>query len=160
DQRPAAERGHLRLQRAGSLHVPSVRRHHVPALSGQQEAQRAADTAGASGHQRHPVRHEGLRSRPGERSGVARCNRSALVFVLPIAMGLLHGLWLLVVGSLGAATVVARDRRGARALSELEPYRGWIGVISAVIGAWRLFWVLLELPALRWFNHWLLRAVD
>ena len=75
-------------------------------------------------------------------------------------MGLLHGLWLLVVGALGAATIVARDRRGARVLTELEPYRGWIGVISAVIGAWRLFWVLLELPAFRWFNHWLLRAVD
>ena len=45
-------------------------------------------------------------------------------------------------------------------LGELEPYRGWIGVISAAIGAWRLFWVLLELPGLRWFNHWLLRAVD
>jgi len=82
------------------------------------------------------------------------------VCVLPIAMGLLHGLWLLVVGALGAATIVARDRRGARAISELEPYRGWIGVISAVVGAWRLFWVLLELPVLRWFNHWLLRAVD
>ena len=80
--------------------------------------------------------------------------------VLPIAMGLLHGLWLLVVGALGAATIVARDRRGARVLTELEPYRGWIGVISAVIGAWRLFWVLLELTVFRWFNHWLLRAVD
>ena len=80
--------------------------------------------------------------------------------VLPIAMGLFHGLWLLVLGGLGAATIVARDRRGARVLGELEPYRGWIGVISAAIGAWRLFWVLLELPGLRWFNHWLLRAVD
>jgi hypothetical protein len=79
---------------------------------------------------------------------------------LLIAMGLLHGLFLLVVGALGAATVVARDRRGARVLTELEPYRGWIGVISAVLGAWRMFWVLLELPGLRWFNHWLLRAVD
>ena len=75
-------------------------------------------------------------------------------------MGLLHGLWLLVLGALGAATIVARDRRGARMLTELEPYRGWIGVISAVWGAWRLLWVLLELPGLRWFNHWLLRAVD
>ena len=79
---------------------------------------------------------------------------------LLIAMGLLHGLWLLVVGALGAATVVARDRRGARVLTELEPYRGWIGVVSAVLGVWRMFWVLLELPVLRWFNHWLLRAVD
>ena len=79
---------------------------------------------------------------------------------LLIAMGLLHGLFLLVVGALGAATVVARDRRGARVLTELEPYRGWIGVVSAVLGVWRMFWVLLELPVLRWFNHWLLRAVD
>jgi hypothetical protein len=75
-------------------------------------------------------------------------------------MGLLHGLFLLVVGALGAATLVSRDRRGARVVSELEPYEGWIGVASAVVGAWRLFWVLLELPVLRWFNHWLLRALD
>lgn len=75
-------------------------------------------------------------------------------------MGLLHGLWLLVVGALGAATLVSRDRRGARVVSELEPYKGWIGVGSAVVGAWRLFWVLLELPMLRWGNHWLLRALD
>ena len=75
-------------------------------------------------------------------------------------MGLLHGLFLVVVGALGAATVVGRDRRGARALGELEPYKGWIGVVAAAVGAWRLFWVLLELPVLRWFNHWLLRALD
>lgn len=75
-------------------------------------------------------------------------------------MGILHGLWLLAVGALGAATLVGRDRRGARLLTELEPYQGWIGVVSAVVGAWRLFWVLLELPVIRWFNHWLLRAAD
>jgi len=75
-------------------------------------------------------------------------------------MGLLHGLFLLVVGALGASTLVARDRRGARVLVELEPYRGWIGVMSAAWGAWKLVWVLLELPVLRWFNHWLFRAID
>ncbi|HSP18825.1 MAG TPA: hypothetical protein VLQ79_04880 [Myxococcaceae bacterium] len=75
-------------------------------------------------------------------------------------MGLLHGLFLLVVGALGAETLVSRDRRGARVVSELEPYKGWIGVASAGVGAWRVFWALLELPVLRWFNHWLLRALD
>jgi len=75
-------------------------------------------------------------------------------------MGPLHGLFLLVVGALGAATLVNRDRRGARVVAELEPYKGWIGVIAAGIGVWRLLWVLLELPVLRWFNHWLLRALD
>jgi hypothetical protein len=75
-------------------------------------------------------------------------------------MGLLHGLFLIIVGALGAATIVGRDRRGARALTELEPYKGWIGVAAAAFGARRLFWVLLELPVLRWFNHWLLRALD
>ncbi|MGZ6139572.1 MAG: hypothetical protein ACXWLA_02815 [Myxococcaceae bacterium] len=77
-------------------------------------------------------------------------------------MGLLHGLFLLVVGALGAATLVSRDRRGARVVSELEPYKGWLGVGSAVVGAWRLFWVLLELPwlRLRWSTLWLLRAID
>jgi hypothetical protein len=75
-------------------------------------------------------------------------------------MGLLDGLLLLGVGALGAATLVRRDRRGARVLTELEPYQGWIGVVAAVLGAWRLLFVLLELPVLRWFNLWLLRALD
>jgi len=75
-------------------------------------------------------------------------------------MGLLDGLLLLGVGALGAATLVRRDRRGARVLTELEPYQGWIGVVGAVLGAWRLLFVLLELPVLRWFNLWLLRALD
>ncbi len=75
-------------------------------------------------------------------------------------MGLLDGLLLLLVGGLGASSLVQRDRRGARALAGLEPHKGWIGVLAAVLGAWRTLWVLLELPSLRWFNHWLLRAVD
>jgi hypothetical protein len=57
DERPPAERGHLRLERASRLLVPPVRRQHVPSLAGEQQADGAADATGASGHQNHPVRH-------------------------------------------------------------------------------------------------------
>jgi len=75
-------------------------------------------------------------------------------------MGLLHGLWLLVLGVLGAASLVARDRRGARLLVALEPYQGWLGVVAAVVGAWRLLVALFQLPALPWLHHWLLGVLD
>ena len=117
-----AERRHLPLERARRLRVPPVCRHHVPALAGQQQAHRTADATGASGHQHHPVRHDAFVADPEQPGvgGAIPCGRVRLL----IAMGLLHGLWLLVVGALGAATIVARDRRGARVLTELEPYRG------------------------------------
>lgn len=52
--------------------------------------------------------------------------------------GLLEGLWLLLLGALGASSLVAKRETGRKALAALEPYQGWIGVISAIWGVWRL----------------------
>jgi hypothetical protein len=71
-------------------------------------------------------------------------------------MGLVHGLWLLLLGALGASSLVARREEGRKVLAALEPYQGWIGVFSVVWGAWRLFTLLFG------FRHrlWLVYLVD
>jgi len=60
-------------------------------------------------------------------------------------VGLLQGLWLLLLGALGASSLVAKRQAGRKALAALEPYQGWIGVISAVWGHWRLIVLLVFL---------------
>jgi hypothetical protein len=76
-------------------------------------------------------------------------------------MGILHGLWLLVLGGLGASSLVARRAEGRRALAALEPYQGWIGAASALVGVWRLIQAVLELGLVgRWFTLWILLVAD
>jgi len=76
-------------------------------------------------------------------------------------MGLLHGIWLLVLGGLGAASLVARRPEGRKALAALEPYQGWIGVVSVVVGLWHLIVGLLGVGFIRWGTlGWLLRVAD
>jgi hypothetical protein len=58
-------------------------------------------------------------------------------------VGLLQGLWLVLLGALGASSLVAKRETGRKALAALEPYQGWIGVISAVWGIWRLIVLLV-----------------
>jgi hypothetical protein len=76
-------------------------------------------------------------------------------------MGLLHGIWLVVLGGLGAASLVARRPEGQKALAALEPYQGWIGVVSLVVGVWHLIVALLAVGFIRWgMLGWLLRVAD
>jgi hypothetical protein len=72
-------------------------------------------------------------------------------------MGLIHGLWLLLLGALGASSLIARREEGRKVLAALEPYQGWIGVVSVVWGIWRLFTLLLL--GFR-YRLWLLSLVD
>jgi glucan phosphoethanolaminetransferase (alkaline phosphatase superfamily) len=60
-----------------------------------------------------------------------------------MGLGLLQGLWLVLLGALGASSLVAKREEGRKALAALEPYQGWIGVISFVWGVWRLVLLLL-----------------
>jgi hypothetical protein len=71
-------------------------------------------------------------------------------------MGLLHGLVLLVLGALGASTLVARREEGRKALAALEPYQGLIGVAALGWGTFRFFGLLVG------FRHgqWLVSLVD
>lgn len=52
-------------------------------------------------------------------------------------MGIVNGLWLVVLGVLGAASLIIARRPDARdAIAKLAPYQGWIGAISALWGVW------------------------
>jgi hypothetical protein len=52
-------------------------------------------------------------------------------------MGIVNGLWLAVLGVLGAASLIVARRPDAKeAIAKLAPYQGWIGAISAVWGLW------------------------
>ena len=71
-------------------------------------------------------------------------------------MGLLHGLVLLLLGALGASSLVAKREEGRKALAALEPYQGWIGVGALGWGTFRFIGLLLG------FRHsqWLVSLVD
>ena len=67
-------------------------------------------------------------------------------------LGLVLGLWLVVLGALGASSLVAKREEGRKALAAIEPYQGWIGVVSVVWGAWRLILLILGVH----YRPWLL----
>jgi hypothetical protein len=55
-------------------------------------------------------------------------------------MGLITGIWLAVLGVLGASSlIIARKPDAKELIAKISPYQGWIGAISALWGAW---WVL------------------
>jgi hypothetical protein len=62
-------------------------------------------------------------------------------------MGLLTGVWLALLGVLGASSLIIARKPDARELiAKISPYQGWIGAISALWGAW---WVLNAVLNLR-----------
>jgi glucan phosphoethanolaminetransferase (alkaline phosphatase superfamily) len=67
-----------------------------------------------------------------------------------MGLGLFQGLWLLLLGVLGASSLVARREEGRKALAALEPYQGWIGVASVVWGGWRLIILVLGMRYRPW----------
>lgn len=61
-------------------------------------------------------------------------------------MGIVNGLWLLVLGVLGAASlIVARRPDAAEMIGKLAPYQGWIGAVSAVWGIWGIISSVLNI---------------
>ncbi|GEM_PF-194818 len=75
-------------------------------------------------------------------------------------LGILSGLWLTLLGLLGAASVVvAKQPKAAAAFARLAPYQGWIGAVSTVWGLWGVLssiWHVGWLPAAPVF--WILLA--
>ena len=62
-------------------------------------------------------------------------------------MGLITGVWLAVLGVLGASSlIIARKPDAKQLIAKISPYQGWIGAISALWGAW---WVLNAILNLR-----------
>lgn len=67
-------------------------------------------------------------------------------------MGLINGLWLFVLGVLGASSLIIAKKPDAKELiGKLTPYQGWIGAISAV---WGVFGLISSLFRLNWLAHW------
>ncbi len=59
------------------------------------------------------------------------------------------GLWLAVLGVMGAASlIVARRPNAADAIAKLAPYQGWFGAISALWGVWGLISAVLGIALL------------
>jgi hypothetical protein len=67
-------------------------------------------------------------------------------------MGLISGLWLAVLGVLGASNLIIAKKPDAKELiAKLAPYQGWIGAISALWGVWTIIQSLLWIGTfLKW----------
>ncbi len=77
-------------------------------------------------------------------------------------MGILSGLWLLLLGILGAASLIVAWQPNAKQLmAKVAPYQGWIGAVSALWGLWSVISAILNLG---WLSaaplFWLLFAAS
>ncbi|GAC1355334.1 MAG: hypothetical protein NVSMB47_08780 [Polyangiales bacterium] len=64
-------------------------------------------------------------------------------------MGLGAGIWLIVLGILGAASLIIAKRPDAKeAIGKLAPYQGWIGASSVLWGLWIAIWCVLNMGIL------------
>jgi hypothetical protein len=77
-------------------------------------------------------------------------------------MGLISGIWLAVLGILGASSLIIAKRPDAKeAIGKLAPYQGWIGAISALWGAWGIIRAVLTLGWLGLFPiYWATSLAD
>lgn len=77
-------------------------------------------------------------------------------------MGIVNGLWLLVLGVLGAASLIIARRPDAReAIAKIAPYQGWMGAISALWGVWGVISAVLTIGWLAsWPIFWLTSLVN
>jgi hypothetical protein len=67
-------------------------------------------------------------------------------------MGLVSGVWLTVLGILGASNlIIARKPDAKELIAKLAPYQGWIGAVSAVWGVWGIISSVLNLGWLTTF---------
>jgi len=65
---------------------------------------------------------------------------------------MVNGIWLAILGILGASNLIISKRPDAKeAIAKLAPYQGWIGAVSALWGAWGIVGAVLNLG---WLSHW------
>lgn len=65
-------------------------------------------------------------------------------------MGLITGLWLAVLGVLGASNlIIARKPDAQEWIAKISPYQGWIGAISALWGAWWVLKAILHIAVIK-----------
>ncbi len=61
-------------------------------------------------------------------------------------MGLFTGLWLAVLGVLGASSIIIAKRPDAKEMiGKLAPYQGWFGALSAIGGVWTVISSILNI---------------
>ncbi len=61
-------------------------------------------------------------------------------------MGLIGGIWLVLLGVLAASNlIIARKPEAKELIAKIAPYQGWIGVASAFWGAWGIINSVLSL---------------
>jgi len=77
-------------------------------------------------------------------------------------MGLINGLWLAVLGILGASSLIIAKKPDAKELiGKLAPYQGWIGAVSALWGIWGVISAVLSLGWLAHFPiYWITFAAN
>ena len=77
-------------------------------------------------------------------------------------MGLVNGIWLAVLGILGASNlIIARKPDAKELIGKLAPYQGWIGAVSALWGAWGIVSSILNLGWMAYAPiYWITYLVD
>ena len=70
------------------------------------------------------------------------------------------GVWLFVLGVLGASNlIIARKPDAKELIAKLAPYQGWIGAVSALWGVWGIISAVLSIGLLTshpiWWITWL-----
>lgn len=70
---------------------------------------------------------------------------------------MLFGIWLLVLGVLGAANlIIAKKPDAADLIAKISPYQGWIGFVSFFWGVWGLISAVLNMGLLGTFPiYWI-----
>jgi hypothetical protein len=75
-------------------------------------------------------------------------------------MGFFSGLFLALVGVLGAANlIIARKPQAQELIGKIAPYQGWIGAAAAVVGAWSVLWSLMSIGTLAVAPMWWLTGL-
>jgi len=65
---------------------------------------------------------------------------------------MIHGIWLALLGVLGAANlIIAKKPEAKELIGKIAPYQGWIGAVSALWGAWGVIQAILHIG---WLAHW------
>lgn len=61
-------------------------------------------------------------------------------------MGIVNGIWLVVLGILGASSlIIAKKPNAKEMIDKLTPFQGWIGAVSAIWGVWVIIQAVLNL---------------
>ena len=64
-------------------------------------------------------------------------------------MNFLSAIWLMLLGVLGAASIIVAKRPDAKdAIAKLAPYQGWMGAISALWGIWGVINAVIHISVL------------